>query len=92
MHTSQRCCEQSKPANRRHYVNGVDDIAKNNTYHNNNDDESGNDVVVIMVGCWTKGNPKNLWSSKKVYNLHGDISELILVKVWHGQFVAFIVI
>lgn len=31
-------------------VNGIDDIAKNNTYHNNND-ESGNDVVVIMVGC-----------------------------------------
>ena len=45
-------------------VNGIDDIAKNNTYHNNND-ESGNDVVVIMLGCWAKGNPKTIYDPQR---------------------------
>ena len=32
---------------RRHYVNNIDDVAKNNKY--NNDGEGGNDGVVITV-------------------------------------------
>lgn len=39
--------------------NNIDDVAKNNKYHNN-DGEGGDDGVVIMVWCWTKGNPKTL--------------------------------